>query len=191
MSPGQPGAPPREKGGRQRPLLLRGAQGLVTILEWSGKLIAVATLGVMFGALLVNVVLRYAFGTGIPWAYEIHAVLLPWLVAGGIVIAAARSRNIAISLLPDLTPARYQRFLLLAVEIAIVTIAASVLWSSQPILRASSFQTLSTLGIKQVWGYSSLVYAFGGMVVIGAMNILQLLGGIDRPGPDPARTSLS
>ena len=183
---------PRSDGteGRRRPFL-RIADGLVRLLDWSGRVIAVACLAVMFVALLVNVVLRYLFGSGIAWAYEIHALLLPWLVGGGIVIAAAQGRNIAITLLPDSVGARPRRVMLIAVEAAILVISISVLWSSQPILKASQFQTLSTLGITQVWGYSSLVYAFAAMAVIAALDILRLLGGKDVLDHDPGHASLS
>lgn len=182
---------PAEKGeGRQRPFL-RWVAGVSTALDWSGRLVAVACLGFMFAALLINVVLRYAFGTGIAWAYEIHAVLLPWLVGGGIVIAAARGRNIAITLLPDMLNPRALRVVEIAIQIAIIAISISVLWSSQPILKASQFQTLSTLGIKQIWGYASLVYAFGAMAVIATVDILRVLGGADVIDHDPGHASLS
>ncbi|WP_240611521.1 TRAP transporter small permease [Roseovarius nitratireducens] len=160
-------------------------------MEWSGKIIAVATLSVMFVALFMNVVLRYAAGSGIPWAYEIHAVLLPWLVAAGIVIAAARGRNIAIDLLPAMMPPPARLVILLLVNVVIVIIAVSVMWSSQPILKASQFQRLSTLGIKQIWGYSSLIYAFGGMGMIAALNTMSLLFAGAPDDNDPANTSLS
>jgi TRAP-type transport system small permease protein len=129
----------------------------------------------MFVALLVNVVLRYAFGTGIPWAYEIHAILLPWLVAGGLVIAAAHGRNIAITLLPDMLPLPVRRWFMIGVQLAILAISVAVVWTSQPVLRASQFQTLSTLGVKQIWGYSSLVFGFAGMAVIAGMDVVRLL----------------
>lgn len=183
---------PRGNGteGRKRPFL-RAADGVTLLLDGSGRVIAVACLAAMFAALLVNVVLRYLFGSGIAWAYEIHALLLPWLVAGGIVIAAARGRNIAITLLPDMLGRRGRQVVLLGLQVAIVVISISVLWSSQPILRASTFQTLSTLGIKQVWGYSSLVYAFAAMAVIGLIDILRLLFGVDVMDHDPGHASLS
>lgn len=190
MTAGGPNDPQATGRGRARPLL-RGICGVISALEWSGKIIAVATLTVMFVALFMNVVLRYAAGSGIPWAYEMHAVLLPWLVAGGIVIAAARGRNIAIDLLPGMMPPPARLFILLSVNVVIVVIAASVLWSSQPILKASTFQRLSTLGIKQIWGYSSLIYAFGGMSVIAALSALRLLVEGAPDDNDPANTSLS
>jgi TRAP-type C4-dicarboxylate transport system permease small subunit len=166
-------------------------RGALAALDWSGRLIAAACLAAMFAALLANVVLRYAFGTGIAWAYEIHALLLPWLVAGGLVIASARGRNVAVTLTADLLPPRARSGLNLAIHATVLAIAASVLWSSQPILRASQFQTLSTLGIKQVWGYSSLVYAFGGIALISLLEILRTLGGEDTADRDPEHSSLS
>ena len=161
---------------------------VIDLLDWSGRIIAVLCLTVMFLLLFLNVLLRYSLGEGIPWAYEIHAVLLPWLVAGGVVIAAARGRNIAVSILPDLLGPRAARVLLLAVQAAVLIICVSVLWSSQPILKASTFQTLSTLGVRQVWGYASLVYAFGAMSLIAALESLRLLAGGRASG---AWTSLS
>ena len=190
MAAGDRTSPAESGKGRRRPFVRRIA-GVSTVLDWSGRLVAVACLVFMFAALLVNVILRYAFGAGIAWAYEIHALLLPWLVAGGIVIAAARGRNIAITLLPDTLGGRGRLGLMLAVEVAILVISVSVLWSSQPILKASQFQTLSTLGIKQIWGYASLVYAFAGMAVIAAVDILRLLLGEDVIDHDPGHASLS
>jgi len=190
MARGDNKAPTQTGEGRQRPFLGL-AQGAITALEWSGMGIAAGTLGFMFLALLVNVILRYTVGSGIPWAYEVHALLLPWLVAGGIVIAAARSRNIAITLLPEMVGPRLERHVMLAVEIAIVVIAVGVLWSSQPILKASTFQTLSTLGIKQIWGYSSMIYSFGAMALIAALNIVLILSGRSVLDSDPAHASLS
>ena len=158
--------------GRARPFLSAGLW-VIAVLEWSGKIIAFAMLSFTFVTLLVNVILRYTTGSGVAWAYEVHALTLPWLVAGGIVIAAARSRNIVISLLPDLLAPELQRLLMLGVHIIVAVIAVNVLLSSQPILKASKFQTLSTLGIKQVWGYSSLVYAFASMAVIAAISAVR------------------
>ncbi|MHA6346321.1 TRAP transporter small permease [Roseivivax sp. CAU 1761] len=190
MRAGDTPSPAADKAGRATRPVLRTARGLTTALDWSGRVITVACLLAMFVALLVNVVLRYAFGSGIAWAYEIHALLLPWLVAGGLTIASARSANVSVTLLADLLSAERRRLLMLVVQAAILVIAISVLWSSQPILKASQFQSLSTLGIKQVWGYASLVYAFAAMAVIALLSILRTLAGDDVADPD-AIVSLS
>ena len=148
---------------------------VVALLEATGSLIAGSCLLIMFVALLVNVVLRYLFGSGIPWAYEIHAILFPWAVAGGVVIASAQGRNIAITILPDALSGAGKRAVLVAIDVAILVISVSVLWSSQPIIFASQFQTLSTLGVAQIWGYTSLVYAFGLMAVLALLDGISLV----------------
>ena len=190
MSAGGHTSPENGGKGPQSPFLSL-ARGVTNLLDWSGRIIVAACLASMFVALLVNVILRYAFGSGIPWASEIHAILLPWLVAGGLVIASARGRNIAITLVSDLLSGRSLLMLNLFIQVIILIVAISVLWSSQPILKASQFQTLSTLGVKQVWGYSSLVYAFAAMAIIAAFNILRTLFGEDIADHDPEHASLS
>lgn len=169
---------------------LRAIEAAVGALDLSGRLIAVTLLGFMFLALLANVVLRYAFGSGIAWAYEIHALLLPWVVAGGMVITAARGRSIAVTLVPDMAGPQTARLLALLAQAAVIVICLGVLLSSRPILRASQFQTLSILGIKQIWGYASLIYGFAGMGLIAAFEALRLMarGAAAR---DPAAASLS
>ena len=190
MSGGAQRQPRVENGeGRARPFLTAGLS-VISVLEWSGKIIAFVMLSFTFLTLLVNVILRYTTGSGVAWAYEVHALTLPWLVAGGIVVAAARARNIAISLLPDLMTSRLQRVLMVGVHIIIAVIAVNVLLSSEPILKASKFQTLSTLGIKQVWGYSSLVYAFASMAVIAALSAMRAAF-ITPEKSDPEHLSLS
>lgn len=168
-----------------------GIAQIISVIALTGKLIAVLSLTVMFAALLVNVLLRYAFGSGIAWAYEIHAILLPWLVAAGLIVAASRGANIAITILPDLLSPSARRFLLIAIEAILIVIAVSILLSSTPILKASQFQTLSALGVKQIWGYSSLVYAFGGMAVISALDIVRLMVTDRVEISDPGHSSLS
>ena len=166
---------------------LSACRHLTTLLDWSGRLISVICLAVMFVLLFINVVLRYAAGSGIPWAYEIHAILLPWLVAGGIVVAAAQGRNIAISILPNLISPNALRWLIVFVSMIVFVICVSVIWAGQPTFRAATFQTLATLGLKQVWGYASLIYAFGGMGVIALTDAIRaVLGDVQH-----ADTSLS
>ena len=73
MDTGDLGAPDPGREGRQRPFHLRLASGISALLDGSGSVIGAACLSFMFVALLVNVFLRYVSGSGIAWAYEIHA----------------------------------------------------------------------------------------------------------------------
>lgn len=160
-------------GGSKSPFLTANSN-IIKWLDYSGKIISVSCLASMFAAIFINVILRYFFNSGISWAYEIHALLLPWLVSGGIVVASAHKQNITIHLLYDLLSENKRRLLEILIALVIIIISLSVLWSSQPILRASQYQNLSTLGIKQIWGYSSLIYAFVCMAIISLLDFLRL-----------------
>ncbi|MDO5630214.1 MAG: TRAP transporter small permease subunit [Paracoccus sp. (in: a-proteobacteria)] len=171
------GAPHSETAevGRVAPAILRG---IISALDLSGRLICVVTLVVLFLGLLANVVLRYVYGQGLGWAYEIHAILLPWMIAGGVVIATVYSRNIAITILPDLLTPERQRLLFIIVSALTLLISVFVVWSAFPIIRAAQYQRISALGgISQWWGYASLIYGFGSMAVICACDIIAALMG--------------
>ncbi|MDO5659192.1 MAG: TRAP transporter small permease subunit [Paracoccus sp. (in: a-proteobacteria)] len=158
------------KGGRDAPAILRG---IVWLLDLSGRIICAATLVVLFAGLLANVVLRYVYGQGLGWAYEIHAILLPWMIAGGVVIATVHSRNIAITILPDVLSLGRQRLLFILVSLLTLLISVFVVWSSFPIIRAAQYQRISSLGgISQLWGYVSLIYGFGAIAIICACDLI-------------------
>lgn len=182
------GLPETRGGGPQGPAVLDGAIG---VIDWIGRLICALTLTALFAALLINVILRYVFDSGITWVYELHAILLPWLVAGGVIIAAARGRHIAVTLLPDALAPRARTVVFACVDLILLVIAVSVIWSSQPILKASEYQTLSSLNIKQVWGYASIIAAFGGIALIALLDFLRLAFGGSEALQDQGINSLS
>lgn len=171
--------------------VLRLCAVLTDLLDWSGRILSVLSLAALFAALLVNVVLRYAFGDGIPWAYEIHSVLLPWMVCGGVVIAAAQARHITVTLIFTLVPEKIHRPVTALMHVAVIAICVATLYSSWPILKASQYQTLSTLGVKQVWGYASLAYAFGALTLIALGELVATLSGTKVMTRDVENESLS
>lgn len=153
---------------------------LVSALDFSGRIVCVLTLVILFVALLANVLLRYFLGTGLHWAYDIHAILLPWMVAGGLILATIHNRNIAITILPDQLGSGSRRLLTLLVLALTLLISVLVVWSSFPIIKAAQFQKITSLGgISQLWGYASLIYGFGGVALVCLVEILALL--IGRP----------
>lgn len=154
--------------------------GILNALDLSGRIVCVATLSVLFVALLANVILRYFLGTGLHWAYDIHAILLPWMVAGGLILATIHNRNIAITILPDGIGPSARRLLVLLVLVLTLVISIFVIWSSFPIIKAAKFQKISSLGgVSQLWGYASLIYGFGGVAILCLVEILGLM--IGRP----------
>lgn len=168
-------SPELTRGGPAAPAALRA---IVSALDLSGRIVCVVTLTVLFVGLLANVILRYFLGTGLHWAYDIHAILLPWMVAGGLILATVHNRNIAITILPEKLGPSAARLLMLLVLVLTLLISVFVVWSAFPIIKAAQYQKLSSLGgISQLWGYASLVYGFGGVALLCLVEGLALLMG--------------
>lgn len=162
--------------------VLRAADSLLARLAQLHAFGAALCLSVMFVLLATNVLLRYLFASGLAWAYEIHALLLPWVVACGMVLAACEGRHVAIRLLLDrLAPAAARR-LAMIVQALVLAASLPVLWASPPVLRAASFQSLSTLGIPQVFGYAALVWAFAALALVTVVELLRLALGAPLAG---------
>jgi len=170
---------------------IRFLQKLNVIIDWTGILIVVATISCMFLALFVNVFLRYVFGSGIAWAYEIHNILFPWLVAGGTVMAGARGSNIAVMAVVNLLPEIIRRLVAMAVHVFVAALCFGVVQTSMPIVRAAQYSRLAETGISQMYGYWSLLYAFGAIAIISVLFTLRLLLGEKADISDPTVSSFS
>lgn len=181
-----------EKGERHRSRFARGIISKVAgVINVSGAAVVVVTLVTMFIAILLNVILRYFFGNGITWAYEIPAILFPWCVAGGLVMAAAQGRNIAVDIVAIALPETLRKLLAIAVNLFVSAVSVGVVYYSMPIIKASQYSRLAETGIPQIYGYSSLVYAFSMIAIIGLLTVGDYLLGRRIDTNDPTATNYS
>lgn len=171
--------------------IIRVLQKLNAFIDLTGVIIVVATISSMFLALFVNVVLRYAFGSGIAWAYEIHNILFPWLVAGGAVMAGARGSNIAVMALVGFMPEILRRLISILVHAFVAVLCAGVVQTSMPIVRAAKYSRLAETGISQMYGYWSLLYAFGAIAFVSVLYVLRMVCGEKADVSDPTASNYS
>ncbi|MCO4785593.1 MAG: TRAP transporter small permease [Marinomonas atlantica] len=137
--------------------------------------IVVASFSAMFTAILANVVLRYLFDQGITWAYELPQLLFPWSVAAGMMLASTLKGNISIDSLVNALPTSLQKIMLIGVNLIIGATCVGVVHFSMPIIKASKYTKLAETGLPQIFGYSSLVYAFALIALISLLNIIDYL----------------
>lgn len=171
----------REETGPSGPVL-RAARRLDQAIVLVGIVVVAATIGSLFLAIFTNVVLRYLFDQGIVWAYEIPAILFPWMVAGGAVLASQAGRHIAVEILIAALPPRPRRALAIAVNLAVVGVAVAVVDAAQPILQASQYSKLAETGIPQSWGYMSLVVGFALIGLSAVTTLVRLFAGAAPSG---------
>lgn len=148
---------------------------IISVIDLIGATVVVVTITVIFFGLLGNVVLRYTLGDGISWAYELPLILFPWMIAGGVIMTAARVRDISVRVLIDLLPNKLHRFLMVLTHISVAIISISVMVTGERILMASKFQKLPETGLTQVWGYSSIYFAFSFVAILSIIHVITIL----------------
>ncbi|AMS45412.1 TRAP transporter small permease [Aminobacter aminovorans] len=162
---------------------------IVEVLRLSAQLICVAMLAVLFSALFMNVLLRYLFGTGIDWAYDVHTILFPWMIGSGAILASIHGRQIAITLLLEMSRPGVARGIYLVSCLLTAVISVAVVWSSIPIMRAAQYQRIEALGgVSHLWGYLSIAYAFLGIALLSALDAASIALGY-RAAPVAASTN--
>lgn len=147
---------------------------LIKYIDLVGTFAVVTTVTIIFLSLLSNVILRYILNESISWAYEIPSLLFPWMVAGGIIMAAARGKDISVTVISDLLPENLHRVLMVLIHTTIAAISIGIMVTGQNILMVSKFQRLPETGITQVWGYSSIYFAFSLVFVLCILHILTI-----------------
>ncbi|WP_309131542.1 TRAP transporter small permease subunit [Brevibacterium sp.] len=77
----------------------------------------IATIGIG-GLMLINVALRYIWGSSLPVATEGPSYFFGWLIAAGAIIAQAQLGHVAVDLVPSLLRPRARKALLVAIWVA-------------------------------------------------------------------------
>jgi len=148
---------------------------LIKYIDLIATFVVIISITVMFVSLFSNVILRYCLNQSIDWAYEVPSILFPWMVAGGIVMSATRGKDICVTILLDMSSGKLHKCLMIFIHSIISIISISIMISGQKILMASKFQRLPETGIEQIWGYSSIYFAFSLVFILSLLHILLIL----------------
>jgi TRAP-type transport system small permease protein len=101
-----------------------------TLLRRAAEVFLAATLTGMVVAVFANVVLRYAFGTGIVIAEELSRLLFVWLVAIGAIVAAADHQHLGLDLLTSRLPPKARIAVGWLADALVVLVLAILIWGS-------------------------------------------------------------
>ena len=161
---------------------LRLAGRLEAAIALLSKGILVVMTLVLFGAIFMNVVLRYAFSSGVAGAYELPAILFPWLVICGAVLAAQRGQHIAVDLILRVDHSGLRRAVRALIDLLIAVMALVVVQAGWVMMVSSWSSHLAETGISEGWGYMALVY---GYAAIGLTALIGLCRTLLAPDADP------
>lgn len=145
--------------------------GLFRLVEAGLSALLVAMLGMVLG----NVVLRYAFGTGIVVSEELSRMGLVWITFIGAIVAWRRGAHLGVDNVVQMLPPLGRWLCALASETLAVLCCVLVVigtWQQHDI---SVSTTSLVAGIPMIWMYGLGYCTGGGIALLSLQRIVQLL----------------
>ena len=129
----------------------------------------------------IQVVLRYGFGSSIPWAEEVTRFIVIWMTFIGAAMGVRLGANISIDILVEFLPKRFHWPLLATAALCGTLFGVALIVFGYPIVTktASIGQVSSALRIPMAWVY--LIFVVGGALL--TLRFAQQFVGVIRGGP--------
>ena len=143
------------------------------------EIVIVACLAVMAVLVFGNVVLRYAFDSGIAVSEELSRLLFVWLIFLGAILASVQRAHIGFDALVERLPLAGRKLLVVLTGSLMLWACGMFLvggWKQMQINLGNSYPVL---GISYGWLYGVAIVFGGGMALAIANNIWQTLRSAD------------
>lgn len=155
---------------------------LFSVVKWVDKMIvaaaaavAISALVVMFVSLMGEVIVRYFTNQGMGWPTEMPSILFPWLVMGGIVLAAQRGQHIAVTALQGRLGRAGNRVLLLGHQVLIAAAFFYLAWVGLDVVEITGSEVYPVTGITAKWAYLAMIAGFVGLGITALTTLVRLL----------------
>lgn len=155
---------------------------LTPVVKWvdsaivaAGVVAAIGALVVMFVSLMAEVVVRYLTNQGMGWPTEMPNILFPWLVMGGIVLAAQRGQHIAVTAIQGLIGRGGNRVLLFVHQVLIAATFFYLAWVGLDVIEITGSETYPVTGISAKWAYLAMIAGFVGLGLTALTTLVHLL----------------
>ena len=145
----------------------RIGRSLTTVVE---ALLA-TMLALMLGMVLLNVVMRYAFGTGISATEELSRTLFVWLVFGGAVLAAWEGAHLGVETLVERLPPRLVLACTIASELTVLVCCVLIFYGTLRQHEVNATNKSLTTGMAMIWVYGVGYVAAGGIGLATAWRL--------------------
>lgn len=158
------------------------AGALTQLVKWVDNAIVaisvvavIAALVTMFVALLAEVVVRYLTNQGMGWPSEMPNILFPWLVMGGIVLAAQRGQHIAVTAIQGWIGRGGNRVLLMAHQVLIAATFFYLAWVGLDVIEITGSEIYPVTGLSAKWAYLAMIVGFVGLGLTALTTLVHLL----------------
>lgn len=140
-----------------------------------GVVTVIAALVAMFVSLMAEVAVRYLTNQGMGWPTEMPNILFPWLVMGGIVLAAQRGQHIAVTAIQGWLGRGGNRVLLIAHQVLIAATFFYLAWVGLDVIEITGSEIYPVTGISAKWAYLAMIAGFVGLGLTALTTLVHLL----------------
>ncbi|MDV6318223.1 TRAP transporter small permease [Chromohalobacter sp. HP20-39] len=144
------------------------------LIDWLARLVVLATTISIGLTLMAGVIVRYVLSSSLAWSAELPLILFPWLVMGGIVMAAVQHEHLGVDYVVRQLPAKAQRIISVAMQALIAVTMATLIVQSQPLLQFMQYQTTPVLGWSATVAFYSLPAGALCLTVLSVLDAIEL-----------------
>ena len=131
---------------------------------------------------IINVLTRYVFRTGIPWAEEMATSCFVWTAFIGSAACYKMRAHVGVDILVNKLPLRTPNVVKIIVDIMMAFLCAYLFYLSCIYLKRSYRKPTAILGVSSAWVSSSLAISFVDMAVWSVIFIFRDLKSIREHG---------
>lgn len=166
-------------------ILLRALEGLNALVARLLDVAIGALLAAMATLVVASVFLRYVLNSSLTWSEELTRYLDAWLVFLGLSVAHRMGAHVRITLLLDLTPSRYRRYIHAFSEVVlfVLLVAVAILGAQLVLSNFDRNQLTPALRIPIAWVYLSVPVGLGLMALQALERVFRLLAGRELHPP--------
>lgn len=151
----------------------RVVAGVTRLLEW----VLIGLLAGMAAMVLLNVVLRYGFNSGITFSEELSRYFFVWLTFIGAVLTFGEHGHIGVETLVRRF-GRRGRLVCMAVSNGIILLCAGVLlWGTWLQHDVNASMTAAVVGLSMAWVFGVGYFTATGVGLIAAIRLWRILTG--------------
>lgn len=144
------------------------------LIDWLARLVVLTTTVGIGLTLMAGVIVRYVLSSSLAWSAELPLILFPWLVMGGIVMAAVQHEHLGVDYVVRQLPAKVQRIIAVTMQALIAVTMTTLIVQSQPILQFMQYQTTPVLGWSATVAFYSLPAGALCLTVLSILDIIEL-----------------
>lgn len=144
---------------------------LVRLLFNAEEIISAAFLSVTVSVVIINVILRYGFRSGLFWVEEVATTAFIWSIFVGAAAVYKRKMHIGIDLVTRVFSESVRRVIVVVIDVMMITINSYVSYLSVLIIQSNRLKTTPVLNIPALYVNMAITVGFG-LITLHALSFL-------------------